>query len=53
MRPQIKEKIWGQFVVLMNQEHDVTPDVGRRSVNDVLEDVVAEIKKNREKQEER
>jgi len=40
LQPKIKEKTWGQFVVTMHRQYSVLPDVGGRSVNDVLEDVV-------------
>jgi len=40
IQPRIRQKTWGQFVVMVNQEFGILPDVGSRSVNDVLEDVV-------------
>jgi len=47
-RPVLDEKTWSEFVITMNQEYGVTPDVGKRSVNDVLRDVVEEVSKNRD-----
>jgi len=47
-RPVLDEKTWSEFVITMNQEYGVTPDVGKRSVNDVLRDVVEEVRKNKE-----
>jgi len=44
----VDEKTWSEFVITMNQEYGVTPDVGKRSVNDVLRDVVEEVSKNRD-----
>jgi len=40
IQPKIDENTWEEFVVAMHREYGVTPDVGNRSVNDVLQDVV-------------
>jgi len=49
IQPRIREKTWGQFVVMVNREFGILPDVGKRSVNDVLEEVT-EVLKNKDEE---
>jgi len=48
IQPRIDKKTWGKFVTVMHRQYSVLPDVGSRSVDDVLQDVVEEASKNRD-----
>jgi len=49
-RPVLDEKTWSEFVIVMNQRYGVTPDVAHRDANDVLRDVVQEVRKNKDEE---